>query len=118
MAKMLPPCGGDTSWSSNSAAYNALSEPFRRFLDGLTAEHDFLACFTKELDADGDDKKWNEAVKNNPPVIHPVLCSPRPSRHGKERSLCQLCFHYSYHGAEQAGKRQAYGLAVPVRSFG
>src|SRR3954453_22994873 len=36
-AKLLPEAGGDTSWSSMIAAYEALSEPFRRLLDGLKA---------------------------------------------------------------------------------
>src|SRR6202789_2890365 len=31
---VLPPCGGDTLWSSTVAAYLALSEPLRRLLDG------------------------------------------------------------------------------------
>ena len=73
VARMIPPCGGDTSWSSNVAAYNALSEPFRRFLDGLSAEHDFKRGFSQEEYADGDEEKWNEKAKNNPPVIHPVV---------------------------------------------
>src|SRR5580698_6171998 len=37
-AKQMPSSGGDTLWSSCSAAYEALSEPMRRFLDGLTAQ--------------------------------------------------------------------------------
>lgn len=35
----LPPVGGDTCWASLYAAYDALSEPIRRSLDGLTAVH-------------------------------------------------------------------------------
>jgi alpha-ketoglutarate-dependent taurine dioxygenase len=35
----LPPIGGDTCWASMVAAYDALSSPLQRFLDGLTAEH-------------------------------------------------------------------------------
>jgi taurine dioxygenase len=36
----LPPSGGgDTCWGSMYAAYDDLSEPFRNFIDGLTAEH-------------------------------------------------------------------------------
>ncbi|GAV00773.1 hypothetical protein RvY_11574 [Ramazzottius varieornatus] len=72
MARMLPPGGGDTSWSSNVTAHNALSQPFRRFLHGLTAVHVSTHDFTKEQHAGGDQAKWNEAVKNNPPVVHPV----------------------------------------------
>jgi taurine dioxygenase len=35
----LPPVGGDTCWASMYAAYDALSEPLRNMLDGLTAVH-------------------------------------------------------------------------------
>lgn len=35
----VPPFGGDTCWSSMTAAWDALSEPMHRMLDGLTAIH-------------------------------------------------------------------------------
>ena len=35
----VPSSGGDTCWASMYAAYDALSEPLRTLLDGLTAEH-------------------------------------------------------------------------------
>lgn len=38
-AVTLPPVGGDTCWASMHAAYDALSEPLRRMLDGLSAVH-------------------------------------------------------------------------------
>ena len=41
-AVRLPPVGGDTCWSSMFAAYDALSEPMRHMLDGLTAVHSVL----------------------------------------------------------------------------
>ncbi|SDZ21272.1 taurine dioxygenase [Saccharopolyspora shandongensis] len=36
-----PPRGGDTMWSNQYLAYEALSAPLRDFLDGLTAVHAF-----------------------------------------------------------------------------
>jgi taurine dioxygenase len=36
----VPPIGGDTLFASMYAAYEALSDPMRRFLGGLTAIHD------------------------------------------------------------------------------
>jgi taurine dioxygenase len=38
-AVQLPPVGGDTLFASMHAAYEALSEPLRTMLDGLTAVH-------------------------------------------------------------------------------
>jgi taurine dioxygenase len=36
----MPPVGGDTMWSNQCRAYDALSAPMRNLLDGLTAIHD------------------------------------------------------------------------------
>jgi taurine dioxygenase len=73
-ARQLPPSGGDTLWLSTIAAYEALSEPFRRFLDGLTAVHDFEKSFPRDRFAAPEAaKRWEEARAKNPPVIHPVV---------------------------------------------
>ena len=44
-AKQLPSVGGDTLWSSNLAAYDALSPPLKEFLASLTAEHSVVKSF-------------------------------------------------------------------------
>jgi taurine dioxygenase len=73
-AKELPETGGDTSWSNMIAAYEALSEPLRRFLDGLQAVHDLTKAFAKDRYGAGEDEaKWEEARRKNPPVAHPVI---------------------------------------------
>jgi alpha-ketoglutarate-dependent taurine dioxygenase len=38
-AEDVPAYGGDTTWSNLAAAYAGMSEPLRRFADGLWAEH-------------------------------------------------------------------------------
>jgi sulfonate dioxygenase len=35
----VPAVGGDTAWVSQAAAYARLSEPLKKFLEGLRAEH-------------------------------------------------------------------------------
>jgi taurine dioxygenase len=74
-AKQLPSVGGDTLWSSNLAAYEALSGPMRELLDGLTAEHSVVKSFPR--DRWGSDPEFKEryerAVANHPPVTHPVV---------------------------------------------
>ena len=74
-AKRLPPSGGDTLWSSGTAAFEALSAPFQRLLDGLTAEHDILKSFTAQRFArtPAEQHRWEEARAHNPVVIHPVV---------------------------------------------
>ena len=75
-ARELPPCGGDTSWASTIAAYEALSTPMQGFLAGLTAEHDFVKSFPRQRFGSADaesEARWNAAVAKNPPVTHPVI---------------------------------------------
>jgi taurine dioxygenase len=74
-AKQMPPSGGDTLWSSCSAAYEALSEPMRRFLDGLTAQHSVAKSFPPERWQNDPTfkERYERAVAKHPPVNHPVV---------------------------------------------
>jgi taurine dioxygenase len=74
-AKRIPAAGGDTLWSSCSASYEALSEPFRRFLDGLTAQHSVAKSFPPERwqNDPAFKERYDRAVAKHPPVNHPVV---------------------------------------------
>ncbi len=75
VARVLPQHGGDTLWSSCIAAFEALSSPMRRFLEGLTASHNIAQSFPIErfaLTAEAQ-RRLDEAKRNNPPVSHPVI---------------------------------------------
>lgn len=74
-AKLLPAFGGDTLWASGIAAYEALSEPLKRLLDGLTATHDFTKSFPLERfgNTAEDLVRWEATRKKNPPLSHPVV---------------------------------------------
>jgi taurine dioxygenase len=74
-AKQLPSAGGDTLWSSNLAAYDALSDPMKRMLEGLTAEHSVVKSFPAgRWGADPAFKeRYERAVAKHPPVTHPVI---------------------------------------------
>lgn len=74
-AKQLPPYGGDTLWASSTAAYEALSAPLRRLLDGLTATHDIGKSFPRERFGvtEADLARLEEARLKNPPRSHPVV---------------------------------------------
>jgi taurine dioxygenase len=81
--KLLPPHGGDTLWTSTVAAYDALSEPFRRLLGGLTAEHSFEIGFPRHRWGRGEKaEQWEKAVASNPPVVHPVVRTIEDGRRG------------------------------------
>lgn len=70
---IVPPKGGDTLWSSMTTAYNALSFHMQKFLDGLTAVHDFSWGFKESLAEPGGRERLADAVAANPPVRHPVI---------------------------------------------
>ena len=74
-AKQLPTYGGDTLWASGIAAYEALSEPLKRLLDGLTATHDFTKSFPLERfgTTPEDLQRWETTRRDNPPLSHPVI---------------------------------------------
>jgi taurine dioxygenase len=74
-ARELPPSGGDTLWSSMTAALDALSPTFRAFLAERTAVHDFNRAFPPDRrpsQAAGD-AQYRSARQDNPPVVHPVV---------------------------------------------
>ena len=74
-AKQLPAFGGDTLWASGIAAFEGLSAPLQRLLDGLTATHDFTKSFPLERfgSTPEDFARWDQTRKNNPPLSHPVI---------------------------------------------
>lgn len=74
-ARLLPPAGGDTLWASGIAAYEALSDSLRRFVETLTCEHDFLRSFPAWRFARTPEERvrWEAARDASPPVIHPVI---------------------------------------------
>lgn len=74
-SKIIPPKGGDTLWSSMTAAYDALSSAMQSFLSDLSAVHDFRWGFKESLsEADGP-QRLAQAIADNPPVEHPVICT-------------------------------------------
>jgi len=83
-AKTIPPSGGDTSWASTIVAYEALSAPFQKFLDGLTAVHNIEKSFPESRWGQNEDRaKFEEAKRKNPPVVHPVVrVHPESGRKG------------------------------------
>jgi len=81
-AKQLPAFGGDTLWASGIAAFEGLSKPLQRLLDGLTATHDFTKSFPLERfgSTPEDFARWDQTRKNNPPLSHPVIRTHPVSR--------------------------------------
>jgi len=72
-AMIVPDKGGDTLWSSMTAAYDGLSQPMQRLLQDLTAVHDFSHGFRESLAEPGGQERLGDAIAANPPVRHPVI---------------------------------------------
>ena len=74
-AVVIPAAGGDTMFSDQRAAYEALSEPLREFLEGLVAVHDGQRAFGAILKAreDGGGEWEGKQYKSLDPVEHPVV---------------------------------------------
>ncbi|QFU75721.1 taurine dioxygenase [Halioglobus maricola] len=72
---ILPPKGGDTLWSSMTAAYDALSPRMQKFLEGLSAVHDFAFGFKESLAEPGGSERLADAIAAHSPVRHPVIRS-------------------------------------------
>lgn len=70
---IVPVRGGDTLWSSMTAAYDGLSGHMQKFLEELTAVHDFAHGFKESLAEPGGQERLADAVAANPPVRHPVI---------------------------------------------
>ncbi|MFF4958255.1 TauD/TfdA dioxygenase family protein [Streptomyces sp. NPDC001222] len=80
-AETVPPYGGDTQWSNLAAAYAGLSEPVRRFVDGLRAEHRLGVGYQARP---GDDAYLRHLLDHQVASEHPLV---RVHPESGERSL-------------------------------
>ncbi|HEX2575962.1 MAG TPA: TauD/TfdA family dioxygenase [Aquihabitans sp.] len=74
-ADVVPEYGGDTTFTNLVAAYEGLSEPYRRFLDGLRAEHRYGASVARRGGVFGGSgvTQANRLVARHPVVrVHPI----------------------------------------------
>ena len=72
-AQVVPAVGGDTLFSSTSAAFAGLSSRVQRLVDGLLAEHSFEHGFRESLAEPGGRERLAPMLRDNPPVLHPVV---------------------------------------------
>lgn len=70
---IIPPTGGDTLWADMCAAYDGLSEPTRRLIDGLKARHDFKNFRALYTDSEEDRQRVRRMEELYPNPIHPVV---------------------------------------------
>lgn len=76
LAVELPPLGGDTLFASMSAAWDALSPPLQRAVEGLEAFHDGLPYFAPYLADIAPGEAAERIAKlraEQPGAVHPVV---------------------------------------------
>ena len=66
----VPALGGDTMYANMYEAYEALSEPMRVCLVGLTALHDSERTLTVRY---GNDGRFRDPQERYPSAVHPVV---------------------------------------------
>lgn len=71
-AVRLPSVGGDTCFANMVAAWEALSEPMRTMLEGLTATHDITKPLERGVRGGHVDVDLDALREQWPPVEHPV----------------------------------------------
>ena len=73
LGKVIPKKGGDTLFSSLSAAFNDLSKEMKESLMPMTAIHSFEHGFKESLAEPYGREKLSQALIDNPPIEHPVI---------------------------------------------
>jgi taurine dioxygenase len=70
----VPEAGGDTMWNNLYAAYDGLSDPLKKFIDGMTAIHYIAVSMPADfLEQNYSAKQVARFHEVTPPVEHPVV---------------------------------------------
>ena len=72
-SKVIPAIGGDTCFTSMTAAYESLSDKMQQFISGLEAVHDFTPFKALFADSEAGWKKLKAYEEQYRPVTHPVV---------------------------------------------
>lgn len=72
-AVMMPSSGGDTCFANMYDAYANLSEPMKRYLEGLQAVNDVSTTLRLAVEKGNSDFDVAEMQRRLPPVVHPVV---------------------------------------------
>ena len=68
----VPAVGGDTLWSSTSAAYDNLPDAWKTHLEGLEAMHD-IGTFRNDFYKKGGIEAVNNALKDTGSAVHKII---------------------------------------------
>jgi len=90
-ALVMPDGGGDTIWSCNYSAYEALSGKMQAFLPGLTATHSILYAYARAFDRMPNGEAKRKMVRENHPAV--PFSRQNPSSDRPKRFVCESLFH-------------------------
>ena len=106
--EIMPKVGGDTLWADMTAAYEGLSEVFKRMIEGLRAVHDFKnfrATFSKCAE---DQAKLARMEELFPNPSHPVVRTHPVS--GRKAIFVNPQFTLRIEGLEEDESRAILGV--------
>ena len=92
-----PPVGGDTAFANMYLAYETLSEPIKRLVEGLSAFHTSAHVYSRG-EYERSDKKFPEAVPSH---------RAHPSGDRAQVPVRQSRLHQAHRGPEEARERRA-----------
>ena len=72
-AKIVPETGGDTLWASMYAAYDALPDEMKSYLEGKSAIHDFGDFRNNFIRQEGGVQALNAALASVGSAVHPIV---------------------------------------------
>ena len=105
-----PPVGGDTAFANMYLAYETLSAPIQRLVEGLNAFHDQRPRLLARRLRARDDKRFPEAM-------HPVVRTP--SGDGPQVPVRQSRLHQAHRWPDEARERRvARDAGAPLRDAG
>ncbi|ARN73225.1 TauD/TfdA family dioxygenase [Oceanicoccus sagamiensis] len=77
----MPQGGGNTIWVDMEKAFDTLSEPMKKFLEGLSCVHNLDKTFGRGILEGAGAQAWEDMMKRNPPATHPlVITHPETGR--------------------------------------
>jgi taurine dioxygenase len=71
----VPTVGGDTIWSSMTAAWESLDSALQRYLETLSAEHNWEVGYVRQriMRAPDGEARYQKERNERPPVVHPLV---------------------------------------------
>jgi alpha-ketoglutarate-dependent taurine dioxygenase len=107
--KKCPPKGGDTLFASMYAAYDALSDRMKTYLDGLTAIHDGESVYRGLYKNFGVSREGEVSARRASGGAH-------PSGHAQEGTLCESRLHPR--PGRRAARRERRHPELPLPAHG